>query len=430
MPVELAQIRDGMWSGQRCFVVGGGPSLRGFDWDLLKGELVIGTNRVYEYFDPSILFGIDKRFFLNIIQGKYGESAREKFYASKAMKFRVNTGGDDELKDMGFATVKNAGKSGATKSLNDGLKTGGNSGYCAINLAMCLGATEIYLLGFDMRGDADGNQAHFHDGHPNKQTENVYAGFLKHFPGIEKEAQERGVNIFNVHDGSSAIECFRSIDLYMLRTINKPVRPLVVSFYTRGNGYQAYAEQMERTARMYGLECDIEAINDIGSWASNTQYKCRFLRRKLKEYDRPILWIDADGIVCQYPKFFDDNESSFCVSFNDWESLTAKRGNRRGMELNSAVMYLRPDAITFDMLYKWIDEIERAANMPGRAPFEQKILQDILDDPTNKEIREAGDIMPMAYCQIHDHMAEAGDPVIKQLQASRELRNERAEQCV
>ena len=42
---------DGAWKGQRCFVIGGGPSLNNVDLAYLKDELVIGVNRAFERID-------------------------------------------------------------------------------------------------------------------------------------------------------------------------------------------------------------------------------------------------------------------------------------------------------------------------------------------------------------------------------------------
>ena len=422
-----------MWAGRRCFIIGGGPSLREFDWDLLKGELVIGTNRAYEFFDPSILVGLDKRFFENCWQGRYGAEALEKFEASKATKVWVKTGGEDTKKpflDRGFTILPNAGKSGATKSITEGLKTGGNSGYCAINLALCLGATEIYLLGFDMHGDNDGNAAHHHSGHPNKQRDNVYAGFLKQMPGLAKEALDRDVKIWNITDGTSAIDCFTYAPLGKVdQVINfgKPVRPLVVSFYTKDNGYGAYAEQMMRSARLYGLELDVEAIDGTGSWAFDAHQKSKFMKRKLLEHKRPILWLDADSIVVQYPEFFDDLDYPIGLCYIDWRAL----GKNRDEELDSAVVYLDYRMGTMDLLDLWIAEVERTETIDPtqkRMPFEQKLLQDILEKhpPVDDQIIAR---IPMSHCQIFDLMANAGEPVIKQLQASRELKKERVREC-
>ncbi|GAG00227.1 unnamed protein product, partial [marine sediment metagenome] len=32
---------DGAWNGKPCFIVGGGPSLKGFDWTKLNGHRTI-----------------------------------------------------------------------------------------------------------------------------------------------------------------------------------------------------------------------------------------------------------------------------------------------------------------------------------------------------------------------------------------------------
>ena len=31
-----------LWAGRRCYIIGGGSSLKGFDWELLRGEAVLG----------------------------------------------------------------------------------------------------------------------------------------------------------------------------------------------------------------------------------------------------------------------------------------------------------------------------------------------------------------------------------------------------
>ena len=35
------------WKGQDVFVIGGGPSLRSFDWSLLSNELTVGCNTAF-----------------------------------------------------------------------------------------------------------------------------------------------------------------------------------------------------------------------------------------------------------------------------------------------------------------------------------------------------------------------------------------------
>jgi hypothetical protein len=64
------------------------------------------------------------------------------------------------------------------------LRTGGNSAYQAVHLAVHLGAARILLCGFDMQGD-DG-AAHWHGRHPHGLRETgpgTYAGWRDSFDG-------------------------------------------------------------------------------------------------------------------------------------------------------------------------------------------------------------------------------------------------------
>ncbi len=36
-------LPKGSWNARPCFIVGGGPSLKNFNWDLLKGQITIGN---------------------------------------------------------------------------------------------------------------------------------------------------------------------------------------------------------------------------------------------------------------------------------------------------------------------------------------------------------------------------------------------------
>ena len=57
------KLREGQWTGHPCFIIGGGPSLKGFDFNLLEGRKTIGINRAFEFFNPlpdpgsSLCFG-------------------------------------------------------------------------------------------------------------------------------------------------------------------------------------------------------------------------------------------------------------------------------------------------------------------------------------------------------------------------------------
>ena len=60
-------FQSGQWKGQRCFIVGGGESLKGFDFSFLHGEKVIAVNRAYEDVpDADIWYAMDIRMYNDI----------------------------------------------------------------------------------------------------------------------------------------------------------------------------------------------------------------------------------------------------------------------------------------------------------------------------------------------------------------------------
>lgn len=162
-------LPDNSWRNQPCFVIGGGPSLTHFKWEQLEGKLTIGINRVYEKFDPTIIFGMDPHFVRWILMGKYGEEAKRKFLESRAFKVWLLTTKVSMPSYIHILKVWNnyaAGRRAFPFNMQKGIGHGNNSGYAALNFAACLGANPIYLLGYDMK--LKDSKMHWHDGHPEK----------------------------------------------------------------------------------------------------------------------------------------------------------------------------------------------------------------------------------------------------------------------
>lgn len=211
-------LPDRSWKGKPCVVIGGGPSLSDFDWDLLCGWRVIGVNRVYEKFDPTIIFSMDTRFLRWIMEAKYGEKARKKFMSSKAYKVWLCTYNCKLPPEIYIVRVwenYSRGFRAFPDTMRQGIGHGNNSGYGALNLAACLGANPIYLLGFDMRyarEDAAGEKmrTHWHEGHPQPHRPNTVSNFIDYFRLPAARAKEMGVDIINLCPGS-ALSCFPRI---------------------------------------------------------------------------------------------------------------------------------------------------------------------------------------------------------------------------
>lgn len=191
----------GSWKDNRCFIVAGGESLKGFDFSLLDGELVIAVNRAMEYVPQAeIMLAQDSRLWGWYESGDFGKEAKDKFESFKGIKAWVNT---QEFPFPDDFCVINVNK--YSKELNadysSGLPFCTNCGLNAILLAACLGADTIYLLGFD--GDGD----NFHGGYPEQRNNDIYKDVF--IPDFEHYAPQikRLSKVVNLNQNSS-IRCF------------------------------------------------------------------------------------------------------------------------------------------------------------------------------------------------------------------------------
>ncbi|HEY5597204.1 MAG TPA: hypothetical protein VIK47_00240, partial [Kiloniellales bacterium] len=110
--------------------------------------------------------------------------------------------------------LENTGVDGLELRRN-GLRTGRNGGYQAINLAVHLGARRILLLGYDMRAAADW-RTHWFGDHADWPTRaSVYeTAMLPHFPGLAAALRTAGVETVNCTPGS-ALTDFPNSDVEM-----------------------------------------------------------------------------------------------------------------------------------------------------------------------------------------------------------------------
>jgi hypothetical protein len=95
--------------------------------------------------------------------------------------------------------LKNTGSAGFDPNPAN-IRTGGNSGYQAIHVAIHAGASRILLLGFDMRG------GHWHGDHPEPLTNPGPAEFARWIDRFDA-LNGRGPEIINCTPGS-ALRCF------------------------------------------------------------------------------------------------------------------------------------------------------------------------------------------------------------------------------
>jgi hypothetical protein len=199
-PVKI----EAEWKGETCFLIGGGPSLSGFDSEIIRGlGRVIAINNSYQLCPwCDILYFADAQWY-----AWHKENL-------EAFKGRMITG---------TVVPRIDGARHVRVHPFPGLRTerdevaGNNSGYHAINLAYHLGVKRIILLGFDMQIDASNGSTHWHAGHPDgvtpeKMAQTMRERFLPGFRNAVPQLAEAGIEVINANPGSS-IDYWPRVDL-------------------------------------------------------------------------------------------------------------------------------------------------------------------------------------------------------------------------
>lgn len=199
-------LGDGAWAGQRCFLLGGGPSLKGFDFSLLDNELTIGVNRIYEVYSPNILICLDWNFYDWLHDGEISDDSLSLYNKFEGIKAWVEIKKEYTRFGQEVQLIRPTGRVGVSTSLDNNFFTGGNSGFCALSLALCLGANPIYLLGYDMITKKK-PQRWWHNGYPRIGKDRRYAGFRRSFVSIALGLKDRDISVINLNP-KSGLKCF------------------------------------------------------------------------------------------------------------------------------------------------------------------------------------------------------------------------------
>ncbi len=184
------------FEGQAVFIVGGGPSIKGFDFDRLRGHNVIAVNNSGLDLVPwaHVLFWADKRWL------EWNNTRLEEHYGKyKVSRKTPHIKTAHDIKVMQFKAKCFSKQPDAV-----GGWCGGSS---AINLAYLMGAKTIILMGFDMR---PGN---YHDDHKLPHLEGQHRD--KFIPTLEAMAptlDKLGVTVINTNH-RSALRCFPFADI-------------------------------------------------------------------------------------------------------------------------------------------------------------------------------------------------------------------------
>ena len=148
----------GIHKGERCFIIGNGPSLTPDDLDLIKDEICFASNRIYDIYPKTkwrpTYYGIQDFYVLKEISQEVENEetgADVRFIVSNRPKLicmQMKTNPKNEFFYLGTCLSENR----PIKISNKFDKTVGHGGtitYAMIQLAIYMGFKEIYLLGVD-----------------------------------------------------------------------------------------------------------------------------------------------------------------------------------------------------------------------------------------------------------------------------------------
>jgi len=185
---------DKRWTGADVFVIGGGKSLSGFDFTLLRGRNTIGCNAAFK-------LGADVCNVCFFSDLPWYHSFKEEL--AKFPGDVVTHCPSLMVKGAGIPWLKNLPRQKRGLFPNV-VGFGGNSGCSAVSLSLVMGAQRVFLLGMDCKADTSVD-AHWHQWTTQGINMKVFPKFLEGWQAIATDLPRvfPGREIINLNPESS-----------------------------------------------------------------------------------------------------------------------------------------------------------------------------------------------------------------------------------
>lgn len=183
------------WPGCTMVVLASGPSLTFADVEYVRGRArVMCINDTYRLAPwADALYCADAKWWTYHVGAP----------VFAGLKYSIQA---DAARWPGVEVLRNTGYDGIERDPS-GLRTGHNSTYQGMNLAVHLGATRIVLLGADMSTGEDGRE-HFFGNHPKELRGGPpKSDFVPWFATMVEPLRDLGVEVVNC-SRRTALECF------------------------------------------------------------------------------------------------------------------------------------------------------------------------------------------------------------------------------
>ena len=215
---------------ERCFIIGSGPSLKIEDLEPLKDEYTFGSNRIFKTFDqtswrPAYYLAVDP----NFIRTNWKELDKYHFnemFLGTDLNFDMSVFKSKATRIFEYTKFKVNKWNDMTAHVSEDVSRYFSVGYTvtftAIQFAIYMGFSEIYLLGVDFNYSVvrdrkgkihriDGVKDYFH-GEKFSETVLSYYSSLNAYEKAKEYADSHGIKIFNATRGGK-LEVFDRIDI-------------------------------------------------------------------------------------------------------------------------------------------------------------------------------------------------------------------------
>lgn len=198
---ELEQFRD-IHKGEKCFIIGNGPSLNQMNLCLLNDHICFGLNKIYLLFDRTGL-EINYHVAVNALVIEQSASEFAKLDCPSFLSYKASLGKAPPCAGRYFLYSK--GPFTFYPDITHGVFEGYTVTYVAMQLAYFMGFREVYLVGVDHNFIVSGKpgEKQYMDGpDPNHFDPNYFGGRDWQLPNLEgSELAYRMAQYFFRRDG-------------------------------------------------------------------------------------------------------------------------------------------------------------------------------------------------------------------------------------
>ncbi len=198
-----------MHHGQKCLVVGNGPSLRLEDILRVRDVYTFGVNRIYllsEKWQPDYYVCMDQKVLED--ENIYSCRAKTKFFPA-SVKERLKEG-DEYVFLSNRYSYESVFEVPFSDDITHTVYSGGNVIYAVLQIAVYMGFVEIYLVGVDCSYPKD-KPSHFYGNDFDVGGDPQWGISINSFQSAKKYADAHGIKIYNATRGGE-LEVFERVD--------------------------------------------------------------------------------------------------------------------------------------------------------------------------------------------------------------------------